>query len=149
MDLATSFAARLRRVELTYRLERFSAATAPKFWSAYRRDRVPPMNPGYCGYCKQPIAKKHLKFCNRQCYLRHSVEIRQPIKLAQAKLAALRQSGISPGHGGAAALLRGAKIAESNRRRAMNLSPAETRALRAMQARVRRAQKKAERLSNR
>jgi CRISPR-associated endonuclease Cas1 len=149
MELATAFAARLRRVELSYRLARFSTAHTPEPRPAYRRGRVPPTTPGQCEYCKQPISKKRLKFCNRQCYLRHSVEIRQPIKLAQAKLAALRQSGISPGHGGAAAVLRGAKIAESNRRRAMNLSPAENRALRAMQERIRRAQKKTERLSNR
>jgi CRISPR-associated endonuclease Cas1 len=149
MGVATAFAARLRRIELPYRLARFTKSESPDPRPGYRRGRIPPTNPGQCEYCKQPISKKGLKFCNRPCYLRHSVETRQPIKLAQAKLAALRQSGISPGHGGAAALLRGAKIAESNRRRAMNLSATERRALKSMQARVRYAQKKAERLSNR
>jgi len=34
--------------------------------------------------------------------------VRQPIKLAQAKLAVMRQNGLSPGHGGEAAKKRGA-----------------------------------------
>jgi len=144
-EVASAFAARLRCLPVPYRLVRF--AEEPK---AYRRAlRTPPTNPGFCEYCKERTPKRGLKFCSRSCYLKHSVEVRQPIKLAQAKLAALRQSGLSPGHGGVAAMLRGAKTAESNRRRARNLSPAENRALRAMQERVRRAQKKAERLSNR
>jgi len=88
-----------------------------------------------CGYCKQPLHKKGLKFCGRHCYLRYSVDVRQPLKLAQVKLAALRAQGISPGHGGEAAKKRGAKIAESNRRRALNLLAAERRARRAVQQR--------------
>ena len=144
-EIAASFASRLRLIDVPYRLVRYANPTV----GGYRRGRTPPTDPGICEYCKQPTPKKRLKFCNRTCYLRHSVEVRQPIKLAQAKLAALRQSGVSPGHGGAAAVARGLKIAESNRRRAMNLSPTERRALRTQQTRVRRAQKKAERLSNR
>jgi CRISP-associated protein Cas1 len=138
-EVANTFAARLRCLPTPYRLVRY--AEEPK---AYQRPlRTPPTNPGFCEYCKQRTPKRGLKFCSRTCYLRHSVEIRQPIKLAQAKLAALRQSGISPGHGGAAAKLRGAKIAESNRRRAMDLTADERRALRTLQVRVRRAHQKA------
>ena len=54
--------------------------------------------------------------------VRHSVEIRQPIKKAQARLAELRAQGISPGHGGQAARKRGAKITESNRKRSYQIS---------------------------
>jgi CRISPR-associated protein Cas1 len=138
-EIAASFASRLRLVEVPYRLVRYANPAV----GGYRRGRTPPTNPGFCEYCKERTPKRGLKFCNRTCYLRYSVEIRQPIKLAQAKLVALRQSGISPGHGGAAARLRGAKIAVSNRRRAMDLTADERRALRTLQARVRRAQKKA------
>jgi hypothetical protein len=58
---------------------------------------------------------------------------------AQAKLAEMRARGLSPGHGGEAAKRRGATIAESNRRRALGLSPEETRARKVAQARERRA----------
>lgn len=63
-------------------------------------------------------------------------------KRAQAKLTELRAQGLSPGHGGAAAKLLGAKIALSNKRKAMNLAPEERRALKALQARVRQAHHK-------
>jgi CRISPR-associated protein Cas1 len=141
----------LRRIKVSYQLTRFKLAArieienAPGIQAAaptYRGDRTPPARPGFCDYCNQQTPKRRLKFCDRQCYLRHSVEIRQPLKLAQAKLSELRAQGLSPGHGGAAAKLRGAKISQSNKRRAMNLSPAENRALRAMQARVRRGRQK-------
>lgn len=93
---------------------------------------------GPCGYCKQPLKKTGLKFCSRHCYLRHSVEVDRPIEKARAKLAEMRANGLSPGHGGEAAKIRGAKIGESNRRRAMQLTPEEQRARRAEKSRKRR-----------
>jgi len=131
---AAIYVAELRRTTVPYRLPRFASRTAPH----YRRGRIPPTRPGYCEYCKQPVPKKRLKFCGRHCYLRHSVEVRQPIKLAYVKLAELRANGLSPGHGGEAARKRGIKIAESNRHRAMELTPEERRARRTAQQRVRR-----------
>lgn len=62
------------------------------------------------------------------------------IEKAQARLAELRHQGISPGHGGEAAVKRGKKIAEANRRRSLGLSPEEYRARRAAKARERRTQ---------
>ena len=113
MELAASYVTQLRRFKVPYRLARFAGFNEP----SYRKDRIPPTRPGFCEYCHQQTPKKGLKFCGRHCYLRHSVEVRQPLKLAQAKLAELRARGISPGHGGEAAKKRGAKIAASNRRR--------------------------------
>jgi hypothetical protein len=112
---AANYAVELRRIKVPYRLSRFTRELAPR----YRKDRVPPTEPGICEHCRKPVPKRGLKFCGRECYLRHSVEVRQPIKLAQARLAELRTLGISPGHGGEAGRKRGAKIAESNRRRAI------------------------------
>jgi len=109
MDLASQYVTQLRKVEIPYRLQRFGgkrSTLAPEAVSAAN-----------CGYCQQPLHKKCLKFCGRRCYLRHTVEIRQPIKAAQAKLSEMRAQGLSPGHGGRAAEIRGAKIAASNRRR--------------------------------
>jgi hypothetical protein len=54
-----------------------------------------------------------------------------------------------PWHGGAAAVVRGRRSPGATGAEHGNLSLAENRALRALQARVRRTQKKAERLSNR
>lgn len=130
MELASQYVTQLRKVKVPYRLQRFGARTPS---SEY--DLVPATS---CGYCKQLLHRKGLKFCSRQCYLRHSVEIRQPLKLAQARLAEMRSQGLNPGHGGEAAKARGAKIAVANGRRAMALSPEERRAKRAEQARVRR-----------
>src|SRR5215469_10890749 len=73
------------------------------------------------------------------CYPRHSVKVRQPIKLAQTRLKEMRAIGLDPGHGGEAAVKRGAKLAESNRRRALHLSAHEMRERRTAQARARRA----------
>ncbi len=152
LEIASAYTAQLRRVRVNYQLTRFKLAARIEIENGcsqqaapptYRADRKPPARPGYCDYCRQLTPKRRLKFCNRQCYLRHSVDIRQPLKLAQAKLTELRSQGLSPGHGGAAAKLRGAKISQSNKRRALNLVPSERRALKALQARVRRAQKKA------
>jgi hypothetical protein len=72
-----------------------------------------------CGYCKEPLPRKGLKFYGRHCYLRYSVEVAKPIEKAQVRLAEMRAAGLSSGHGGQAAAKRGAKIAESNRRRSL------------------------------
>lgn len=72
-----------------------------------------------CGYCKEPLPRKGLKFCGRHCYLRYSVEVAKPIEKAQARLSEMRSAGLSPGHGGEAAERRGAKVSQSNRRRSL------------------------------
>lgn len=101
----------LRHVRVPYALERPSRFFAPTL----KR----PVGLTHCEYCKKPLVRKGLKFCSRECYLRHSVEVRQPIKLTRVKLETLRQAtGVYPGHGGEAARKRGAAIALSNRRRA-------------------------------
>lgn len=84
---------------------------------------------------EEPLARKDLKFCTRDRCLRHSVEVARPIDEAQAPLAEMRAAGLSPGHGGEAAKKRGAKIAESNRRRSLGLTPNEMRARKAEQMR--------------
>jgi hypothetical protein len=109
MELAAQYVTQLRKVTVPYRLQRFGGKSTPVDPTSVVATK--------CSYCKQPLHKKGLKFCGRHCYLRHSVEVRQPLKLAQAKLAELRAQGFSPGHGGEAAKIRGAKIAQSNRRR--------------------------------
>lgn len=134
LQAANEYAKHLRRIRVPYRLvrvERSSIAGAP---SEVLRT--------LCEYCKQPLPRKGLKFCARDCYLRYSVEVARPIDKAQAKLAEMRAAGLSPGHGGEAAKKRGAKIAESNRRRALGLTPAEMRARRARQMRGYRVKKK-------
>jgi hypothetical protein len=70
-----------------------------------------------CGYCKEPLPRKGLKFCGRSCYLRYSVEVAKPIEKAQARLAEMRAAGLSPGHGGEAARRRNAALATNNRLR--------------------------------
>lgn len=55
------------------------------------------------GYCKEPLARKGLTYCRRNCYLRYSIEFAKPIEKTQQRLAELRSRGLSPGHGGAAA----------------------------------------------
>lgn len=127
---AAEFAREVRRIVIPYRL--VDDRKAEKRPSARLGTGAP------CGYCGQPLKKTGLKFCSRDCYLRYSVEVAKPIEKAQAKLAKLRAQGISPGHGGEAARKRGEKIAESNRRRSMGLTPDESRARKAAQARGRR-----------
>jgi hypothetical protein len=61
------------------------------------------------------------------------VEVRQPVTLAQTQLAAIRAMGLSPEHDGEAAKKRGAKIAESNRRRKLPLSNEQRKERRAAQ----------------
>lgn len=106
--VAADFAV-LRRVTIPYRL------TLERVARKKEGTRVGVGAP--CGYCGNPVQKLGLKFCGRTCYLRHSVEVAQPIKKAQARLAQMRAVGLDPGHGGEAAKRRGAALAENNRRR--------------------------------
>jgi CRISPR-associated endonuclease Cas1 len=109
LEIANDYAKRLRRVIVPRRLIREAPKPIAARREAWERSR--------CGYCKEPLPSKGLKFCGRHCYLRYSVEIKRPIEKAQARLAEMRAAGLSPGHGGEAARKRGAKIAASNRRR--------------------------------
>jgi CRISPR-associated protein Cas1 len=109
LEIGNDYAKQLRRITVPRRLVR----EAPKP-IAERREK---WDRAACGHCKQPLPRKGLKFCGRQCYLRYSVEVAKPIEKAQARLAELRAEGLSPGHGGEAAKKRGAALAENNRRR--------------------------------
>jgi len=129
--LASDYAKQLRRITVPLKL--FRAAPKP---IAQRRETWTQTT---CAYCEEPLPRKGLKFCGRRCYLRYSVEIAKPIEKAQARLAEMRAAGLSPGHGGEAAEKRGAKLAESNRRRALGLAPDELRARKAAQQRGYRA----------
>ena len=113
LEIANDYAKQLRRIVVPRRLVR----EAPKPIAARREtwDR------SACGYCKEPLPHKGLKFCGRHCYLRYSVEVAKPIEKAQARLQEMRAAGLNPGHGGEAARIRGAKIADSNRRRRLQL----------------------------
>lgn len=133
LEIASDYAKQLRRITVPLKL--FRTASKP---IAERRETWAQTT---CAYCKEPLPRKGLKFCGRQCYLRYSVEIAKPIEKAQTRLAELRAAGLSPGHGGEAAKKRGAKLAESNRRRALALTPGEMRARKAAQQRLYRAQK--------
>jgi hypothetical protein len=133
LELANEYVQQLRQVPVARKLAR----EVPKTIVAIPGSR----EHSHCGYCKEPLRRKGLKFCGRQCYLRYSVEIAKPIEKAQARLAEMRGEGLSPGHGGEAAKKRGAKLAESNRRRALNLTPEERRKRRAEQMRGYRAKK--------
>jgi CRISPR-associated endonuclease Cas1 len=133
LELANEYVQQLRQVPVARKLAR----EVPKTIVAIPGSR----EHSHCGYCKEPLRRKGLKFCGRQCYLRYSVEIAKPIEKAQARLAEMRGEGLSPGHGGEAAKKRGAKLAESNRRRALNLTPEELRKRRAEQMRGYRAKK--------
>jgi hypothetical protein len=109
LEIANDYAKQLRRIVVLRRLVR----DAPKP-IAVRRET---WERSGCGYCKEPLPRKGLKFCGRHCYLRYSVEVARPIEKAQAKLEGMRAAGLSPGHGGEAARMRGLKISQSNRRR--------------------------------
>lgn len=110
LEIANDYAKQLRRITVLRRLVR----EAPKPIEQRRGS----WGQSTCGYCKEPLPRKGLKYCGRQCYLRYSVEVARPIQKAHARLAEMRANGLTPGHGGEAALRRGVKIAESNRRRA-------------------------------
>ena len=133
LELANEYVVQLRQIPLARKLVREGPKTAVAIRGARERS--------HCGYCKEPLKRKRLKFCGRQCYLRYSIETAKPIEKAQLKLAEMRAEGLSPGHGGEAAKKRGAKLAESNRKRALNLTPDERRKRRAEQMRGYRAQK--------
>jgi CRISPR-associated protein Cas1 len=66
LELANDYANQLRRIAVPRRLVR----EAPKPIAARREtwERTA------CGYCKEPLPRKGLKFCGRLCYLRYSVE---------------------------------------------------------------------------
>lgn len=108
LEIANDYAKQLRRITVPRRLVR----EAPKPIEQRRESR----DRSACGYCKEPLPRKGLKFCGRHCYLRYSVEVAKPIEKAQARLAEMRAAGQSPGHGGEAARKRGAALAENNRR---------------------------------
>lgn len=114
LEIANDYAKQLRRISVPRPLVR----EAPKPTVARRETWE-----RYCGYCKEPLPRKGLKFCGRHCYLRYSIEVAKPIEKAQARLAEMRAAGLNPGHGGAAAAKRGAQTAESNRRRAASRPP--------------------------
>jgi hypothetical protein len=109
LETANDYAKQLRRITVPRRLVR----EAPKPIAARREtwDR------SACGYCKEPLPRKGLKFCGRHCYLRYSIEVAKPIEKAQARLAGMRAAGLNPGHGGEAAKKRGAALAKNNRLR--------------------------------
>jgi hypothetical protein len=107
-EIANDYAKQVRRITVPRRLVR----DAPKAIAA-RREM---WKRSACGYCKEPLPRKGLKFCGRPCYLRYSVEGAKPIEKAQVRLAEMRAAGLNPGHGGEAARKRGAAVAENNRR---------------------------------
>jgi CRISPR-associated endonuclease Cas1 len=92
LEIANDYAKQLRRITVPRRLVR----EAPKPIAARRET----WERSACGYCKEPLPRKGLKFCGRHCYLRYSVEVAKPIEKAQARLAQMRAEGLSPGHGG-------------------------------------------------
>jgi hypothetical protein len=107
LEIANDYAKQLRRITVPRRLVR----EAPKPIA----DRRETWERSACGYCKEPLPRKGLKFCGRHCYLRYSVEVAKPIEKAQARLAEMRNAGLSPGHGGEAAKKRARVLAENNR----------------------------------
>jgi hypothetical protein len=108
VELANDYAKQLRRIAVPNRLMREAPKPIEQRRESWERST--------CGYCKDPLPRKGLKYCGRDCYLRYTVEIAKPIEKAQARLAQMRAAGLSPGHGGEAAKKRGAAIAENNRR---------------------------------
>jgi CRISPR-associated endonuclease Cas1 len=109
LEIANDYATQLRRITVPRRLVR----EAPKPIAARRET----WERSACGYCKEPLPRKGLKYCGRHCYLNYSIEVAKPIEKAQVRLAEMRAAGLSPGHGGEAAKKRGAVVAENNRRR--------------------------------
>jgi hypothetical protein len=110
LEIANDYVKQLRRITVPRRLVREAPKPIAERRETWERSA--------CGYCKEPLPRKGLKYCGRHCYLRYSVEVAKPIEKAQARLAEMQANGLSPGHGGDAARRRGKKIAESNRRRA-------------------------------
>ncbi len=108
LEIANDYAKQLRRITVPRRLVREAPKPIAERRETWERSA--------CGYCKEPLPRKGLKFCGRHCYLRYSVEVAKPIEKAQARLAEMRAAGLSPGHGGEAARKRGQALAENNRR---------------------------------
>ncbi|MBV8846297.1 MAG: CRISPR-associated endonuclease Cas1 [Candidatus Eremiobacteraeota bacterium] len=109
LEIADEYAKQLRRIAVPRRLVREAPKPIKQRRESWERSS--------CGYCKEPLPRKGLKFCGRDCYLRYSVEVAKPIEKAHARLAQMRAGGLDPGHGGEAARKRGAALAENNRRR--------------------------------
>jgi CRISPR-associated protein Cas1 len=107
VELANDYAKQLHRIVVPNRLMREAPKPIDQRRKAWERST--------CGYCKGPLPRKRLKYCGRDCYLRYSVEIAKPIEKAQARLAEMRASGLTPGHGGEAAKKRGAALTKNNR----------------------------------
>lgn len=107
LELANDYAKQLRRIPVPRRLVREALKPLAERRESWERSS--------CGYCKEPLRRKGLKYCGRRCYLRYSVEVAKPIEKAQERLAEMRGAGHSPGHGGEAAKKRGAVLAENNR----------------------------------
>lgn len=134
LEMANDYAKQLRRVTVPRRLIR----EGPKPISARREtwDR------STCGYCKEPLPRKGLKYCGRQCYLRFSVEVAKPIEKARARLSEMREAGLNPGHGGDAGKKRGMAVAKANRKRSLGLTQEERQVRRRKQAREYRTRKR-------
>lgn len=109
LEIANDYAKQLRRITVPRRLVREAPKPIGERRETWERSS--------CGYCKDALPRKGLKFCSRECYLRYSVEVAKPIEKARSRLAQMRASGLSPGHGGEAAKKRGATLAENNRRK--------------------------------
>jgi CRISPR-associated endonuclease Cas1 len=109
LEIANDYAKQLRRITVGRRLVR----EAPKPVATRREN----WERSACGYCKEPLPRKGLKFCGRPCYLSYSIEVAKPIEKARTRLVEMRAAGLNPGHGGEAAKRRGAAVAENNRRR--------------------------------
>jgi hypothetical protein len=109
LEIANDYAKQLRRITVPRRLVREAPKPIEQRRESWERSA--------CGYCKEPLPRKGLKFCGRHCYLRYSVEVAKPIEKARARLAEMRAAGLNPGHGGEAAKKRGRALAENNRQR--------------------------------
>ncbi|MFZ0366012.1 MAG: CRISPR-associated endonuclease Cas1, partial [Candidatus Cybelea sp.] len=108
LEIANDYAKQLRRITVPRRLIRETAKPIAARRESWQRRA--------CGYCKEPLPRKGLKFCGRHCYLRYSVEVAKPIEKARVRLGEMRAAGLTPGHGGEAAKKRGRVLAENNRR---------------------------------
>ena len=133
LELANEYVQQVRQTPVARKLVREATKTvAVKHGSSER---------GKCGYCKEPLPRKGLKFCGRQCYLRYSVEIAKPMGRGSKQTRRdAPAAGLSPGHGGQAAKTRrGLNSPESDRKRALYLTPDEWRKRKAEQMRGYRA----------
>jgi CRISPR-associated endonuclease Cas1 len=108
LEIANDYVKQLRRITVPRRLVREAPKPIAERREAWERSD--------CGYCKEPLPRKRLKFCGRHCYLRYSVEVARPIEKAQARLAEMRAIGLNPGHRGEAAKRRARALADNNRR---------------------------------